>query len=574
MQGLGVSRGIAFGQARWLSVTPIQAVAERRMTPEEIPEEIEKFLTADAVSTQQVRALVQALQINLPEEAAIFEAQALMLEDETFINSVQGYMKKDLVSAATAVALSVKDFKRVFLDMEDPYFQARAGDLEDIGQRLTLNLHGIPPVDLRILAPGTILLADDLTPSQTAGLNPANVAGLLTRQGGKTSHTAILANTVEIPAVVGCTFLEQIKDGDQVILDGESGEVSVRPSPEQWAEAQRRREEQLRLKQKYKAQNTLPAVTPDGHKVILAVNLAHPGAATEAVKFGAEEVGLFRTEFIFLGRQEAPLEEEQFAAYRSVVEKMQGKPVIFRTLDVGGDKKVPYLGLSSEQNPFLGYRALRICLQESQLFSTQLRALLRASAFGLLRIMFPMVATIEELRAAKEQVRRAEAELSQQGLAFDRNVEIGIMIEIPSAAILAEEFAQEADFFSIGTNDLVQYTLAADRLNPKLAELYQNLNPAVLRLIAHVVKAAHLHGKRVGVCGEMAGQLSGALVLLGMGVDELSMSPGFLPEIKSLLRETPWPEARELVDALLKLKTTAQVEGAVGEYLRFKHKRE
>lgn len=567
MQGLGVSKGIALGQARWLYVAPAQPAAERRMADEEIPVEIEKFQAALKMAAEQVRKLAEALQAKFPDEAAIFEAHALILEDEELGNSVQGYLEKDGIPAAQAVTLSISHFKQGFLAMEDPYFRDRAADLEDIGQRLILNLQGTPPVNLQTLPPGTILVADDLTPSQTAGLDSESVVGFITRQGGKTSHTAILAKTLGIPAVVGCTDLEQVKDGDQVILDGENGEVTIRPTSVQWVEAERRREEYLLLKQRYMMQVALPAITPDGHLTILAVNLAHPSAATDAVKAGAEEVGLFRTEFLYLGRQEAPSEEEQFVAYRTLVEKMQGRPVIFRTLDVGGDKKVPYLGLPTEENPFLGYRALRICLKEPQLFSTQLRALLRASAFGPSRIMFPMVATLEELREAKECVSRAQLELSQQGQAFDPNIEIGMMIEIPSAAIMAEEFAQEVDFFSIGTNDLVQYTLAADRLNPKLAGLYQNHNPAVLRLIAHVVKSAHNYGRRVGVCGEMAGQLSGALILLGLGVDELSMSVGTLPEVKSLIRETSSLEARKLVDSLLKLKTPTEVETAVNEFL-------
>jgi len=567
MQGLGVSKGIALGQARWLYVAPELPAVERRLADAEIPVELEKFQAALKVAVEQVRKLAEALQAKFPDEAAIFEAQALILEDEELGNSVQGYLGKDGIPAAQAVTLSISHFKQVFLAMEDPYFRARAADLEDIGQRLILNLQGTPPVNLQTLPPGTILVADDLTPSQTAGLDPESVAGFITRQGGKTSHTAILAKTLGIPAVVGCTDLEQVKDGDQVILDGEYGEVTIGPTSVQWVEAERRRAEYLLLKQRYMTQVALPAITSDGHLIILAVNLAHPSAATEAVKAGAEEVGLFRTEFLYLGRQTAPSEEEQFVAYRTLVEKMQGRPVIFRTLDVGGDKKVPYLGLPTEENPFLGYRALRICLQEPQLFSTQLRAILRASAFGPSRIMFPMVATLEELRKAKECVSRAQLELSQQGQAFDPNIEIGIMIEIPSAAIMAEEFAQEVDFFSIGTNDLVQYTLAADRLNPKLAGLYQNHNPAVLRLIAHVVKSAHNYGRRVGVCGEMAGQLSGALILLGLGIDELSMNVGTLPEVKSLIRENSSLEARKLVDLLLKLKTPTEVETAVNEFL-------
>lgn len=570
MQGLGVSKGIALGQARWLYEVQAQPLAERRLAKEEIAVEIEKFQAALKAAAEQVKDLAEVLRTKYPREAAIFEAHVLILEDEEFGNSVQGYLEKDGIPATQAVTLSISQFKQVFLEMEDPYFRARAADLEDIGQRLILNLLGTPPVNLQALPPGTILVADDLTPSQTAGLDSERVVGFITRQGGKTSHTAILAKTLGIPAVVGCNNLEQVKDGDPVILDGENGEVTIRPTSVQWAAAERRREEFLLLKQRYRAQVALPAITSDGRPITLAVNLAHPSAATEAVKTGAEEVGLFRTEFLYLGRQQAPSEEEQFVAYRTLVEKMQGRSVIFRTLDVGGDKKVPYLGIPREENPFLGYRALRICLQEQQLFSCQLRALLRSSAFGPIRIMFPMVATLEELREAKKCVSRAQLELSQLGQAFDPNIEIGIMIEIPSAAIMAEDFAQEVDFFSIGTNDLVQYTLAADRLNPKLAGLYQNHNPAVLRLIAHVVKSAHAYGRRVGVCGEMAGQLSGAIILLGLGIDELSMSVGNLPEVKSLIRETSSLEAQKLVDSLLKLTTPKEVETAVNEFLSSK----
>lgn len=567
MIGLGVSKGIALGRACWLKRNTILATDESGIPVSDIPAEVAKFRESVELAREQVRVLSEMLALKSPEEAKIFQAHLLLLEDPELLSSVIGQIEKEALPAAKAVRASIAAFRQLFLALEDPNFRARAADIEDIGYRILLNINGTLPLDLRTLEPGTILVAEELTPSETAGLDPEHVAGFITRLGGKTSHTAILAKSLGIPAVVGCTDIEEIQEGDPVIVNGETGEVFIRPTPERWAEAERRQERWLQRRQHYQFELNLPGETPDGHRLVLAANLAHPSEARTALAAGAEEVGLFRTEFLYLGRETAPSEEEQFRAYRAVVEGMAGRPVVLRTLDVGGDKKVGYLGLAKEDNPFLGYRALRICLQEPEIFVTQLRAMLRASAFGPLRIMFPMVCGLEEVRQAKEYVHKVMAQLSHTGISFDPKTPLGIMIEIPSAAILADDLAQEVDFFSIGTNDLVQYTLAVDRQNPKLASLYQMNHPAVIRLIDVVVKAAHRLGKPVGVCGEMAGQLSGALVLLGLGIDELSMSPAVLPEVKSLIRQTPWQVAQSIAEEVLKLKTTSEVEESLQRYL-------
>ncbi|MDI6813128.1 MAG: phosphoenolpyruvate--protein phosphotransferase [Desulfitobacteriaceae bacterium] len=568
MIGLGVSKGVARGQAQWVRKAVLLPFDSAPVQAENVAAEMHRFRVAVGASVGQIRRLAAALTERFPQEAEIFEAHALILEDDEFLSSALRRIEQEYLSATAAVRAATDELKETFLAMDDAYFQSRAQDMEDIGRRLILNLQGTPPVDLQLVKPGTVLLADDLTPSETAGLNPENVVGIATRMGGKTSHTAILARALRIPAVVGCADLGEIQDGESVVMDGETGEIIARPSAEAWEAAKEAREILRQREHRYAEEISYPAETPDGYRVTLAANLAHPAAATEAVQAGAEEVGLFRTEFLYLGRETAPTEAEQFLAYKTVVEKMGGRPVIFRTLDVGGDKQVPYLGLAGEDNPFLGYRALRICLQERELFAVQIRAILRASALGPVKIMFPMVATLDEIRKAKDLVGQVRQELVANRIPCASHVSVGIMIEIPAAAIRADEFAKEVDFFSIGTNDLIQYTLAADRLNPKLASLYQATDPAVLRLIAGVIEAGHQEGLPVGVCGEMAGQPVGALLLLGMGIDELSMNTGSLPEIKSLIRRIPRAEAVELVAFILKLGTAAEIEAQVRESLR------
>ncbi|WP_407312959.1 phosphoenolpyruvate--protein phosphotransferase [Desulfosporosinus sp. SB140] len=567
MTGVGVSKGVALGQAQWMRLTVLLPIDNTPINPSEISTEKSKFEDARQAALKQIRALVTSLRMKLPKEAEIFQAHALILEDEEFVTPVIQLIEQQCLPAGAAIYSITQTLKDTFLAMDNEYFQARAQDIVDIERRLILNLQGTPPVDLQLLEPGTILLAEELTPSETAGLNTEKVIGLATRLGGKTSHTAILAKALGIPAVVGCSELEQIQDGDQIIINGDTGEILVNPSSVERQSALNAQKLQQEREIRFAAEVKLPTETLDRHQLTLAANLSHPGMTAEAIKAGAEEVGLFRTEFLYLGRDSAPSEEEQFQVYKTVVEGMAGRPVIFRTMDIGGDKQVPYLGLAEEDNPFLGYRALRICLQEPELFSAQIRAILRTSAFGPVKIMFPMVATLDELDKATAIVKCIGKELACEGIPSASAVPLGIMIEIPSAALRAAEFAAEVDFFSIGTNDLIQYTLAADRLNPKLSSLYQACDPAVLRLIAGVIEAGRKRGIPVGVCGEMASQPLGALLLLGMGINELSMSIGSLPEIKSLIRRTVYSEAARLVQSALRMRTTQEVQMHIQEYL-------
>lgn len=567
MTGVGVSKGIALGNAQWMRQNVLLPIDNTPVNPSEIAREKINFQNASHAAIEQIRALGNSLSSQFPKEAEIFEAHALILADEEFVVAINRLIDQERLPASAAIRSAALTLKETFLAMDDVYFQARAQDILDIEHRLLLNLQGTPPVDLQLLKPGTILLAEDLTPSETAGLNRENVVGLATCLGGKTSHTAILAKALGIPAVVGCNDLKQIKDGDPVIINGETGEILVNPSLVDRQAAVKVKKLQQERDNLYAAEIELPAETLDGYRLTLAANLSHPGMTIEAIKAGAEEIGLFRTEFLYLGRDIAPTETEQFMAYKTVVERMAGCPVIFRTMDIGGDKQVPYLGLAEEKNPFLGYRALRICLQEPELFSAQIRAILRASAFGPIKIMFPMVTTLDELDKAKAMVNQIRQELTREGISCASDVPLGIMIEIPAAAIRAADFAAEVDFFSIGTNDLIQYTLAADRLNPKLSSLYQASDPAVLRLIASVIEAGRQRGIPVGVCGEMASQPFGALLLLGMGVNELSMSTGSLPEIKSLIRRTVYTDAAMLVQSALQMRTAHEIQRLVEEYL-------
>lgn len=567
MTGVGVSSGVALGYARWMRRTVLLPVDNIPINLSEIPYEKSKFEDARQAALKQIQGLGTSLLIKFPKEAEIFEAHALILEDEEFVTPIIQLIEQKCLPAGAAIRSTAQTLKDTFMAMDNEYFQARAQDIVDIERRLLLNLQGTPPVDLQLLAPGTILLAEELTPSETAGLDTEKVIGLVTRLGGKASHTAILAKALGIPAIVGCNELDQIQDGDPIIINGDTGVILVNPSTFERQSALNAQRLQMEREIRFASESKLPAETPDRYRLILAANLSHPGMTAEAIKAGSEEVGLFRTEFLYLGRDSSPSEREQFQVYKTVVEGMAGRPVIFRTMDIGGDKQVPYLGLAKEDNPFLGYRALRICLQEPELFIAQIRAILRASSYGPVKIMFPMVATLDELDEAKAMVKRVAKELTNEGIPSASAVPLGIMIEIPSAALRAADFAAEVDFFSIGTNDLIQYTLAADRLNPKLSSLYQACDPAVLRLIAGVIEAGRRRGIPVGVCGEMAGQPLGALLLLGMGINELSMSIGSLPEIKSLIRRTVYSDAAKLVHAALQMRTAQEVQMHVQEYL-------
>lgn len=560
-KGIGVSLGIVISKALVIKEEAVE-LNTKAISESAVAGEVSKLEEALHKSVAQVdKIAAKALTELGAEKAQVFEAHKMLLEDPVLKDTISDKIKKECISADYATHKAVEELKVVFEMMDSEYMRERAADIKDIGQRLINNIVGKETIDLASLNEDVVIIGKDLTPSDTASMDKARVKGFATEIGGRTSHTAIIARTLEIPAVVGCgQLVDDIKTGDTIVIDGSTGEVCVNPEAEVLDEYKRKAEEFRVRKEKMKALKTLPAETTDGHKVELAGNIGKPDDVTAVLDNGGEAVGLFRSEFLYMNRENFPNEEEQFAAYKAAAERMQGHPVIVRTLDIGGDKHLPYLDLPEEANPFLGYRAIRICLEQVELFKTQLRAILRGSAFGKLRVMFPMISGIAEIRKAKAVLAECKAELRSTGTPFDENIEVGIMIEIPSAAMTADQLAKEVDFFSIGTNDLCQYTLAVDRMNEKISDLYDPLHPAVLRLIKKVIDDGHKEGIMVGVCGEMASGVENALILLGMGLDEFSMSAVAIPYVKEVIRSTSLVRAQEILNKCLQMETGPQIK--------------
>jgi len=452
----------------------------------------------------------------------------------------------------------------MFEQMDNEYMKERAADIRDVTKRVLAHLLGVQLPNPSMIAEEVIIVAEDLTPSDTAQLNRNFVKGFTTNIGGRTSHSAIMARSMEIPAVVGTkTATEEITNGDFVIVDGLKGEVHINPTPELIADYRKVHEDYEVQKAEWAKLVNEPTLTNDGHHVELAANIGIPNDLKGVIENGGEGVGLYRTEFLYMGRDQLPSEEEQFESYKAVLKGMAGKPVVVRTLDIGGDKELPYLDLPKEMNPFLGFRAIRLCLEEQGIFRTQLRALLRASSFGNLKIMFPMIATLDEFRAAKTILEEEKEKLLSEGQTVAEKIELGIMVEIPSTAILADQFAKEVDFFSIGTNDLIQYTMAADRMNQRVSYLYQPYSPSILRLVKMVIDAAHAEGKWAGMCGEMAGDETAIPVLLGLGLDEFSMSATSILKARSQIKNLKKSDMEKLAQEVLNMQTTSQVIEAV-----------
>lgn len=493
------------------------------------------------------------------DEAAIFEAHGLIVQDPTLSDSIKGQIKDGLQSAAAAAEQTINTFADMFLAMEDPYMRERGADIKDIGDRLMRNLLGMSPRGLAHLTGEVILVAEDLTPSDTAALDKNIVKGLVTASGGPTSHAAIMARTLEIPAVMGLGDISVFENGEKAVVKGTEGEVLLHVSDADFetytAEAKAYREHLQVLKESA----TLPAVTKDGKEILLFGNVGKAEDASHACHLGAEGIGLFRTEFLYMKNDELPSEEMQFEAYKKAVERLGGRPVIIRTMDIGGDKELKCLQLPKEMNPFLGYRAIRISLDRTDIFKTQLRAILRASAFGDAQIMYPMIASVEEIKAANAVVETAKEELRAEGIAFNEDIQIGIMVEIPAVAAAAELFTPHVDFFSIGTNDLCQYTLAVDRMNENIGHLYQPLHPAVLRLIKHTIEASHEAKQITGMCGEMAGDPVATMILLGLGLDEFSMSASAIPVVKNIVRSVTVEECKAVAEKALTMSTASEI---------------
>ncbi len=493
------------------------------------------------------------------EELAIFDAHLMVLADPEFIGQIENLIK-DGQSASCAVESVSKMFVSMFESMDDPYFKERAADVKDVSYRLLAHVLGIFIPDLSLIDEEVIVVAYDLTPSDTAQLDRRFVKGFATEIGGRTSHSAIMARSLEIPAVVGINnLLENVNTGDFMILDALKGDVLINPDTSVVEQYSLEAKKYLEYRNSLKQLKDAASVTEDNHEVELAGNIGTPKDVNAVVDNGGEGVGLYRTEFLYMDATSLPSEQEQFVAYKSVLEAMDGKRVVIRTLDIGGDKELSYLKFPHEMNPFLGYRAVRLCLDRKDIFMTQLRALLRASVYGKLAIMFPMVATLDEFRAAKACFLEAKQQLLDEGISVNENIEVGIMIEIPAAALNAYNIAKEADFFSIGTNDLIQYTMAADRMNQKVSYLYQPYNPSILKLIKMAIDGAHAHNKWCGMCGEMAGEELAVPILLGLGLDEFSMSATSILQARKMVRQLSYAKMQEMATKCLNAGTSEEV---------------
>lgn len=567
LHGISLSVGYGVGPARFHRTVPFALSSESDSLPSfrsESPEAAKgRFREALATSREQLLHLQTKSTATLGQEkAAVFTAQNLMLDDPMLSGGVEELLR-DGTSPEDALVLKIREIRALFESLPDPYLRERAADVEDVGRRIFRNLLGMGTLDLEDTDRPVVLVAEDLAPSDTAALSSETVAGILTERGGPTSHTAILAKALEIPAVSGiANIFDRVKEGMLVALDGERGEVVLAPSAEDTDRFASLREKRLRTVRQLASLRDLPAVTRDGTAVGLWGNIAKPEGTEKILACGGTGVGLFRTEFLYMGSDTPPNEEEQLEAYEKALRGMRGMPVVIRTLDAGGDKEVPalrhILGDRPEMNPFLGYRALRICLDEEELFRTQLRALLRAAPSGDLRIMFPMVTGLEDLRGAKEALARAQSELEAEGTIVPP-VKVGIMIEIPAAAAVASLLAAEADFFSVGTNDLTQYALAADRMNTRVTRWYDSFHPGVLRLLRLTAEGAGERNIELAMCGEMAGDLDAIPLLLGLGFRELSMTPSQIPWAKRLVREISVDACRDIAKKALSFGTVEEV---------------
>lgn len=564
ISGIAASAGIAIAKA-FILENPELTI--EKTTVEDTASETERF----AAAVQKAKGELQVIKENAlkdlgEDKAAIFAAHLLVLEDPELIDAVKSKIQNEKVNAESAMDEISSMFISMFEQMDNEYMKERAADIRDVAKRVLAHLLGVQFSSPAGISEQVIIIAEDLTPSDTAQLNRNFVLGFATDIGGRTSHSAIMSRSMEIPAVVGTkSVTKKISNGTMLIIDGLDGDVIVDPSEEELAIYKKKQAEYKDQKAEWAKLVNEQTLTADGQHVELAANIGTPQDVKGVLENGGEGVGLYRTEFLYMGRDQLPTEEEQFKAYKEVLEKMEGKPVVIRTLDIGGDKELPYLDLPKEMNPFLGFRAIRLCLEEQDIFRTQLRALLRASAFGNLKIMFPMIATLVEFRSAKQILNEEKEKLVKENVAVSENIELGIMVEIPSTAVLSDRFAKEVDFFSIGTNDLIQYTMAADRMNERVSYLYQPYNPAILRLIQMVIIAAHKEGKWVGMCGEMAGDPIAIPILLGLGLDEFSMSATSVLPARSQLSKLSKAEAEKHVETILNMDTAEDVVQFVKE---------
>lgn len=568
LKGIAASDGIAAAKA-YMLVQPDLSFTETSIDDPEA--EVKRLDDALAASKKELELIKAKATENLgPEEAEVFEAHLTILADPELIGQIKDKINSDKVNAEAALKSVTDMFISMFESMTDnAYMQERAGDIRDVTKRVMSHLLGVTLPNPALINEEVVIVAHDLTPSDTAQLDRNFVKGFITDIGGRTSHSAIMSRTLEIAAVVGSgNATSEVKDGDMVIIDGIEGDAIVNPSEDQLAEYKQKAADFAAQKAEWKLLKDAKSVTADGKEVTLAANIGTPDDVVGANDNGAEAVGLFRSEFLYMNSAELPTEDEQFEAYKKAIEGMNGKQVVVRTMDIGGDKELPYLPLPEEENPFLGYRAIRISLDRQDIFRTQLRALLRASAFGRLAIMFPMIATVNEFKQAKAIFEEEKANLVAAGVKVSDDIEVGMMMEIPAAAMIADKLAKYADFFSIGTNDLIGYTMAADRGNERVSYLYQPYNPSILRLVKRIIDASHAEGKWTGMCGEMAGDQVAVPLLAGLGLDEFSMSATSILKTRSLMKTLDTTKMQELADKALDCETAEEVIALVEEYTK------
>ncbi|WCG36173.1 phosphoenolpyruvate--protein phosphotransferase [Companilactobacillus farciminis] len=568
IKGIAASDGIATAEA-YLLVQPDLSFTKKSISDADA--EISRLKDAISTSDDELTKIRDTAKESLgEEEAQVFDAHKMILADPEFTGAVEQEVKDKSVNAEQALHDVSENFIAIFEGMTDnPYMQERAADVRDVTKRVMAHLLGVALPNPALIDHEVVIVAHDLTPSDTAQLNKKYVKGFVTDIGGRTAHSAIMARSLELPAVVGTdTITKDVKEGDTVIVDGLDGAAIVEPTDDDikhYAELAKKFAEEKAEWEKLKDE---PSVTADGKHFDIAANIGTPDDLQGVIENGAEGVGLYRTEFLYMQSDKLPTEDDQFEAYKKVLEGMKGKPVVVRTMDIGGDKHLPYLPLPEEMNPFLGYRAIRISLDRQEIFRTQLRALLRASAFGNLRIMFPMIGTLQEFRDAKKVFEEEKAKLVKDGVKVSDDIQLGMMMEVPAAAVLADQFAKEVDFFSIGTNDLIQYTMAADRGNEHVSYLYQPYNPSILRLIKHVIESAHKEGKWAGMCGEAAGDNTMLPLLLSMGLDEYSMSATSVLRVRSLMKKLSTKDLATLADrAVNESITNEDNKKLVEEYL-------
>ncbi|MCD6539170.1 MAG: phosphoenolpyruvate--protein phosphotransferase [Candidatus Omnitrophica bacterium] len=569
IKGVSASSGIAVGKAFLIGREEFSVVS-RKVPLEDVPSEILRLEDALIKTRRELIELQKEIEKNLgSEHAQIFDAHLLVLEDRVLIEDVISKIKKNRINVEYAFWEVIKKYIETLSKLDDGYLKERALDLRDVGKRVLKKLLKKDTPPYTQIKEKVIIVAHDLSPVDTASLPKKKILGFATDIGGRTSHTAIIARALGIPAVVGLEKLTPVvKLQDLIVIDGTKGEVIIDPTEEVLAEYKERQREEKQLKRFFYSLKKLPAQTPDNKRIVLAANIELPEEIPLVLEWGAEGVGLYRTEFIYLGRKDLPSEEEQYQAYLNVAKKVRPYPVVIRTLDLGGDKFLSQPLMPKEMSPFLGWRAIRFCLAQPQIFKVQLRAILRASREGNLKLMFPMISGIEELRQAKNLLEEVKQELRKEGKPFDENIEVGVMIEVPSAALMSDVLAKEADFFSIGTNDLIQYSLAVDRANEKVAYLYEPTHPGVLRLIKMIIENAHKGGVWVGMCGEMASEPLCAFLLLGMGIDELSVPPSSIPRVKKLIRSVGFAQASQFVEKVLNLSTHKEVEKIATKFLK------